>query len=90
VKNLEKYKEVVAALLVVFIAIVWLSFPNLWFHVFFAITIAMVLGVLSRALYLISAQDKKDLSLIKISIIKSLNFFFNRINKIPKLKRIVN
>jgi len=58
VKNLKKYKKVVGLLLVVVLAIVWISFPNLWSHVFFAIALAMALGVLSGALYVLNVQDK--------------------------------
>ncbi len=55
---MKKYKKVVGLLLVVVLAIVWISFPNLWFHVFFAIALAMALSVLSGALYVLNVQHK--------------------------------
>lgn len=57
--KLKKYYEIIGALLAVFIAIVWLGFPTLEFHVFFTIEMIIMLGVLSKGFYVINAQDKK-------------------------------
>ena len=58
-KNLDNYLEVIGALLGVFIAIVWLGFAMLGFHVFFAIALTMVLGTLSGGFYALSAKKKE-------------------------------
>ena len=86
-KILEKYKKVVAALLVAFIVIVWLSFPNFWFHVFFAVTLAMVLGVFSWALYVIRARDKKEVKSIHWN--KWLRIIVILINRIKKKNVVI-
>ena len=57
-KNLDNWKEVAGALLGVLIAVVWLAFAMLGFHVFFAIALTMVLGTLSGGFYSISAKAK--------------------------------
>ncbi|MFX0075952.1 MAG: hypothetical protein ACFE96_10950 [Candidatus Hermodarchaeota archaeon] len=54
-----KYRKVISLLLVVFIAMIWSSVPNLWFHVFFVIVLVTVYSLLTGILYMISAQDKK-------------------------------
>jgi hypothetical protein len=59
VKNLDNWKEVGGALLGVLIAVVWLAFAMIGFHVFFAIALTLVLGTLAGGLYSISAQEKK-------------------------------
>lgn len=66
VKDLEKYRKVIGVLLVVFIAMIWLSFPNLWFHVFFVIVLVTVLGLFTGILYMISAQDKKAVKIYQL------------------------
>ncbi len=44
----------------VLIAIVWLAFAMIGFHVFFAIALTLVLGTLAGGFYMISAQEKKS------------------------------
>jgi len=57
---MENWKELVGALLGVFIAIVWLGFAMIGFNVFYAIALTLVLGTLSGGFYAVSAQAKKD------------------------------
>ena len=59
-KNMENWKEVVGALLGVLIGVVWLAVGMMGLHVFFAIALTMVLGVLSGGFYAISNQNKKN------------------------------
>ena len=61
---MDNWKEVVGALLGVLIPVVWLAFAMIGFHVFFAIALTLVLGVLAGGFYGISAQEKKK-SLLK-------------------------
>ncbi|MBY8988498.1 MAG: hypothetical protein KGD61_08585 [Candidatus Lokiarchaeota archaeon] len=56
---MDNWKEVFGALSGVLIAIVWLAFAMIGFHVFFAIALTLVLGVLAGGFYAISAQEKK-------------------------------
>ncbi|MCK4284779.1 MAG: hypothetical protein KAX18_01200 [Candidatus Lokiarchaeota archaeon] len=57
---MENWKEVIGALLGVFIAVVWLAFAMIGFNVFYAIALTMVLGTLSGGFYTVSAQAKKN------------------------------
>ena len=57
---MDNWKEVVGALLGVFIAVVWLGFALIGFNLFYALALTMVLGTLSGGLYGISAKEKKD------------------------------
>ncbi len=57
---MENWKEVVGALLGVFIAVVWLGCAMIGFNVFYAIALTLVLGTLSGGFYGISAKAKKD------------------------------
>ncbi|UCC20885.1 MAG: hypothetical protein JSV62_06290 [Promethearchaeota archaeon] len=57
---MENWKEVTGALLGVLIAVVWLAFAMIGFHVFYAIALTMVLGTLSGGLYAISAKNKEN------------------------------
>ena len=57
---MENWKEVIGALLGVFIAVVWLAFAMIGFNVFYAIALTMVLGTLSGGFYAVSAQNKKN------------------------------
>lgn len=66
VKDLEKYRKVIGVLLVVFIAMIWSSFPNLWFHVFFVIVLFTVIGLLTGILYMINAQDKQVVKIYQL------------------------
>lgn len=56
---MKNYKKIVDTLLIGIIAIVNLVFPNLLFHVFFAIILVILLGSISAVLYLLETQDKK-------------------------------
>ena len=64
-KNLDNWKEVVGALLGVFIAVVWLAFAMIGFNVFFAIALTLVLGTLSGGLYGISKKAKQSAKTIE-------------------------
>jgi hypothetical protein len=81
VKNLKKYKKVVGLLLVVVLAIVWISLPNLWFHVFFAIALSIALGVLSGFLYLLNVQDNKIVKTYQMGQIVEEHSNIDRWNK---------
>lgn len=80
-KNLEKHKEVVGVLSVVLIAIIWFRFPNLLFHVFLTIALAMVLGVLSGVLYVISAQDKEAIKIYPLEQMVEDHKYIDKWNK---------
>jgi len=56
---MDNWKEVTGALLGVLIAVVWLAFAMIGFHVFFAIALTLVLGVLAGGFYGVSAKEKK-------------------------------
>ena len=45
---MDNWKEVVGALLGILIAVVWLAFAMIGFHVFFAIALTLVLSVLAK------------------------------------------
>jgi hypothetical protein len=55
---MDNWKEVVGALLGVLIAVVWLAFAMIGFHVFFAIALTLVLSVLAGGFYGISKKAK--------------------------------
>jgi len=78
---LKKYKKVVGLLLVVVLAIVWISLPNLLFHVFLTIALTMVLGILSGVLYVISAQDKEAVKIYPLEQIVENHKYIDKCNK---------
>ncbi len=92
---MKKYKKVVGLLLVVVLAIVWISLPNLWFHVFFAIALAIALGVLSGFLYLLNVQDNKIVKTYQLGQMAEEHSYIDRRNKkesviIPLEQNIIN
>ena len=80
-KNLEKPKEVIGALSAVFVAMIWFIFPSLLFHVLLTIALAMVLGVLSGVLYVISAQDKKAVKIYPLEQMVEDHKYIDKWNK---------
>ena len=80
-KNLEKHKEVIGVLSGVFVAIIWFIFPSLLFHVLLTIALAMMLGVLSGVLYVISAQDKKAVKIYPLEQMVEDHKYIDKWNK---------
>ena len=80
-KNLEKHKEVIGVLSGVFVARIWFIFPNLLLHVLLTIDLAMMLGVLSGVLYVISAQDKKAVKIYPLEQMVEDHKYIDKWNK---------
>ena len=57
---MDNWKEIIGALLGVFIAVVWLAFAMIGFHVYYAIALTMILGTLSGGFYALSAKQKEN------------------------------
>ncbi|MFW9824606.1 MAG: hypothetical protein ACFFE4_16810 [Candidatus Thorarchaeota archaeon] len=57
---MDNWKEIIGALLGVLIAVVWLAFAMIGFHVFYAIALTMVFGTLSGGMYALSAKQKEN------------------------------
>ncbi|MFX1323701.1 MAG: hypothetical protein ACFE8N_02020 [Promethearchaeota archaeon] len=58
---MDNWKEIVGVLLGVLIAVVWLAFAMIGFHVFYAIALSMVLDTLSGGFYALTAKQKENI-----------------------------